>query len=164
MSDPNPQSEPLRKQAWDYFELHSGQRLTTFNFYIVIASVITTALFSTFQKDYKVPLLGIPLGLLLSFISYIFWKVDTRNRQLIKGAEEALKFFEDTAEFEDKDGTPHVAKIFKHEEYKTNLRRGDRATFPWKKHYSYSNSFNRVFIAFALVGLIGALISAMKLL
>jgi len=85
MSDPHLPDEAIRKQAWDCFQMHSSQRLTTFNFYIVISSVITTALISTFQKDYKVPLLGIPIGLLLSFFSFIFWKLDSRNRSLLKG-------------------------------------------------------------------------------
>ena len=148
--------------AWDYFQMHSTQRLTTFNFYIVISSVIVTALFSTFQKDYRVPYLGILLGLLLSFFSFIFWKVDTRNKQLIKGAEDALKFFESTAELEDNNNEPHVAKIFQHEEYVTGKRKEQKSMLPWKKHYSYSNSFNRVFLAFAAIGLISAAIAAIK--
>ena len=41
----------LRKQAWDYFVLHAGQRLTVFNFYIVISSVTATAYFSSFKID-----------------------------------------------------------------------------------------------------------------
>jgi hypothetical protein len=157
-------NESSRKQAWDYFQMHSSQRLTTFNFYIVISSVITTALFSTFQKDYKVPVLGIPLGLLLLLFSYVFWKVDLRNRQLIKGAEAALKYFESTSGLEDKEGEPHVAKIFQHEEYATQKRKSGSSMLPWKSYYSYSNSFNRIFLGFAAVGLLGAVIAAIRFL
>lgn len=164
MSDPSISMEAARKQSWDYFQMHSSQRLTTFNFYIVISSVVTTALFSTFQKDYKVPVLGIPLGLLLMLFSYIFWKVDQRNKQLIKGAEDALKYFESTWELEDKEGSPHVAKIFQHEEFETNKRKEKRSILPWKRYYSYSNSFNMVFIGFAVVGLVGIVITTIRFL
>jgi hypothetical protein len=163
MSDPVIHNDPLRKQAWDYFQMHASQRLTTFNFYIVISSVITTGLFSTFQKDYKATYLGTMLGLLLCFFSFIFWKVDIRNKQLIKGAEEALKFFESTTVLQDKDGEPHIAKIFQHEEYATKRRRERKSILLWKNYYSYSNSFNKVFLAFAIIGLIGALLSAIKI-
>jgi hypothetical protein len=164
MSDSSVQMEAARKQAWDYFQMHASQRLTTFNFYIVISSVVTTALFSTFQKDYKVPVLGIPLGFLLILFSYIFWKVDQRNKQLIKSAEAALKYFESTWELEDEEGIPHVAKIFQHEESATNRRKETRSVLPWKSHYSYSNSFNRIFLGFAIVGLIGVVIATIRFL
>lgn len=163
MSDPHLTNETLRKQAWDYFQMHSSQRLTTFNFYIVISSVITTALFSTFQKDYKVPLLGVPLGLMLSFFSFIFWKLDSRNKQLIKGAEAALKYFESTSGIKDSEDGPHIAKVFQHEEWVSEQRKGKRSILPWKSYYSYSRSFNKVFFAFAVIGLIGATIAAMRL-
>ncbi len=162
MSKNDSVDEPLRKQAWDYFHMHSGQRLTTFNFYIVISSVITTGLVATFQKDYQLPRLGIALGLLLSFFSFIFWKVDSRNRQLIKGAEEALIFFEKASGFEDTNGVPHVAKIFLREGYGTSQRRAGKSTLPWKKHYSYTTSLNLVFLAFALIGLLGGIIAACR--
>jgi hypothetical protein len=164
MGDSKDTSEALRKQAWDYFQMHSSQRLTTFNFYIVISSVIATALFSTFQKDYKVPVLGIPVGLLLVLFSYIFWKLDQRNRQLIKGAEAALKYFESTSTLEDNEGESHVAKIFQHEEYATLKRKANSSIYPWKSYYSYSKSFNRIFLGFAIVGLLGAVAAAIKFL
>lgn len=160
----NDSNDALRKQAWDYFQMHSGQRLTTFNFYVVISSVIATALFSTFQKDYKVPVLGLPLGVLLVLFSYIFWKIDLRNRQLIKGAEAALKYFESTTVLADNEEEPHVAKIFLHEEYVTTKRKASTSTYPWNSYYSYSNSFNRVFLWFAALGLVGAGISTLRFL
>lgn len=164
MGDSSTSREAARKQAWDYFQMHSSQRLTTFNFYIVISSVVTTALFSTFQKDYKVPVLGIPLGLLLILFSYIFWKLDLRNKQLIKGAEAALKYFESTWAFEDKESEPHIAKIFQHEEFATQKRKDSNSALPWKSYYSYSKSFNIIFLGFAVVGLVGIVIATIRFL
>ena len=80
----------LRQQAWDYFEMHGNQRLTTFNFYIVISSVVATALFTVLTSS--APRIGWLLGGLLVFFSFIFWKLDSRNAELIKGAEAALKY------------------------------------------------------------------------
>ena len=156
--------ETLRKQAWDYFQMHSGQRLTTFNFYIVISSVITTAFFATLQKEYQVPQLGIALGFLLVFFSFVFWRVDIRNRQLIKGAESALKFFERTSELEDTNSEPHIAKIFLREEYETRLKRGNISLGLLEKHYSYSDSFNMVFLAFGAIGVLGVVITSIRAL
>jgi len=61
------------KRAWDYFELHANQRLTTFNFYVVISSLVTTGLLATFEKQYRTPYLGIGLGVLLTLLSFVFW-------------------------------------------------------------------------------------------
>ena len=47
--------EELRKQAWDYFQLQAGQRLTTFNFYIAISSLLTTGLATSFKADIGLP-------------------------------------------------------------------------------------------------------------
>ncbi len=81
MEEPVIPEDALRKQAWDYFAMHSNQRLTTFNFYIIISSVIMSALFTTLQDNYQVPRVGLALGVLLSFFSFIFWTVDNRNKQ-----------------------------------------------------------------------------------
>src|SRR5262245_54786828 len=113
-------NEILHKQSWDYFQLHSQQRLTTFNFYLIISSVITSALFATFYKDYKIPHLGILMGFLSSFFSFVFWKIDVRNRQLINTAITALIFFESTSELKDHVDEPHIGKVFMREEYETN--------------------------------------------
>ena len=80
----------LRQQAWDYFEMHGNQRLTTFNFYILISSVVATALFTVLTSS--APRIGWLPGGLLIFFSFVFYKLDSRNAELIKGAEAALKY------------------------------------------------------------------------
>lgn len=119
MSDSVTIEDPLRKQAWDYFHLHSAQRLTTFNFYLGLSTATTATLFLTFQKDYRVPSVGIVLSLLLLIFSFVFWKLDGRNRELIKLSEEALKFFEEKSGLPDEDGKPHKAKLFLREAHIT---------------------------------------------
>jgi hypothetical protein len=154
-TDSNIPIETLRKQAWDYFQLHASQRLTTFNFYIVLSSVITTGLVSTFQKDYKLPYAGIVLGFLLSLFSFIFWKLDSRNKELIKHAEAALRSFETKAQLEDVEGIPDEMKIFSREKYFTDKSKKNNSWWPSRRHLSYSSCFGGVFLCFGLVGIIG---------
>ncbi|HYJ92297.1 MAG TPA: hypothetical protein VEV84_13385 [Pyrinomonadaceae bacterium] len=80
----------FRQQAWDYFAIHASQRLTTFNFYLVIATLLTTGILASFQKQYEIRFAGIVLGLLLLIFSFVFWKLDQRNKHLIRHAEKAL--------------------------------------------------------------------------
>jgi hypothetical protein len=153
----------LRKQAWDFFQMQAGQRLTTFNFYIAIASLLSTGLAASFKFDVDIPLVGVVLGLFLVFFSFIFWKLDQRNRALIKGAERTLMHFEGRSGLPDVDGMPHVAKRFTFEHAETQAKRARRSWRCWRSEYSYYECFKAVFGAFAIVGLAGALLSVLRL-
>jgi hypothetical protein len=147
----------LRKQAWDYFAAHASQRMAIFNFYIVISSVTTTTYFATFKTDSNLQSARWVLALLLCFFSFIFWKLDGRNKTLIKNAEAALRYFEQN------EAGDVVTKVFTNEEAETDKKwecvQGWRWLCIWRWHLSYSHCFNSVFIIFALVGL-GGLIAA----
>lgn len=148
-------NDELRKQAWDFFQMQAGQRLATFNFYIAISSLLSTGLVATFKQEVDLPYVGIAFGLLLILFSFIFWKLDQRNSDLIKGAESALKFFERQNLLEDADGVPHVAKRFTREEFDTHKKKNQHRWQFWKKHYSYSQCFNYVFLIFGCGGFVG---------
>ncbi len=152
----DPAQDILRKQAWDYFELDAGQRLTTFNFYIVISAVTATALFATFQKDYRIPRVGILLGFLLALFSFVFWKLDSRNKDLIKRAEAALRFFESTSPPGDAEDGPHITKVSSREKYDTDQKKKGGGVLGLKRPLSYSDCFNIVLLAFGLLGVGGA--------
>ena len=117
----------IRKYIWDYFQLHAQQRLTTFNFYIVLSTLITTGLFSTFQKEFVLVPVGMVLGFLLVCLSFIFWKLDKRNSGLIKHAENALKFLEQKSRLEDTDVESPSLRIFTEEASNTERIRTNRA-------------------------------------
>jgi len=151
--------EDLHKQAWDYFHMHADQRLTTFNFFIVLSSVITTALIASLRGESEVPFLGVLFGLLLTLFSFVFWKLDSRNKQLIKAAEAALKFFESLVELEDTEDEPHVARLFLREEYDTRRIRRRKSILFWRNFFSYSDCFKMVFVSFCLIGVLGMVIS-----
>lgn len=82
----------LRVYAWNYFSLHATQRLTTFNFYLVISTLLLAGLGAAFKKDYGNHGMAIPIGVVISIISIVFHKLDERNRMLVDNAERALRF------------------------------------------------------------------------
>ena len=128
------EEEGLRKQAWDFFQMQAGQRLTTFNFYIALSSLLSTGLATCFKSDINMPYLGITFGFLLMFFSFIFWKLDERNSDLIKGAEETLKFFERQVDIADVDAMPHIAMRFVREEFETSQKKANRTWCFWRNH------------------------------
>jgi len=80
----------LREQAWSYFVIHAEQRLKTFHFYLIFSTLIAGGVV-TLLKNEESCLKGVAtVSFLLPFISFIFWKLDIRNKQFIKHAEEAM--------------------------------------------------------------------------
>jgi len=134
----------LRKQAWDYFTTHASQRISTFNFYIVLASLVLTTYFSSFKADSNLQSAQLALAVLLVCFSFIFWKLDKRNRKLIKNAEAAL------IHFESNEGTADpITRIFTLEPM--NLKSPVKTIL--KRDLSYSDCFNLVFLGFASIGM-----------
>jgi hypothetical protein len=41
-----------RDYAWSYFQLHANQRMTSFNFFVVIAALLTTGLARSLENDF----------------------------------------------------------------------------------------------------------------
>lgn len=155
--------DELRKQAWDFFQMQASQRLTTFNFYIAISSVLSTGLAASFRPDINIPHLSEVLGLLLVVFSFVFFKLDERNRDLIKGAEDTLKYFESKANIDmTASDIPHVARRFTREEYDTKAKKNQRSWRFWRNNYSYSECFRMVFLSFGGTGLIGTVYSLFR--
>ena len=147
--------DELRKQAWDFFQTQASQRLTTFNFYLVLSSLLSTGFIATSRPEFDMPHLSVTFGFLLVLFSFIFWKLDQRNRGLIKGAEETLKFFEKNSNFQDIEGIPHIAKRFVREEFYTNQKKANRSWCIWRNQYTYSECFRAVFMIFGTAGFAG---------
>ena len=59
-----------------------------------------------------------PLGFLLSILGLIFWKLDQRNRRLVKNGEAALAFLDSQHDLAQQNGAPHVLKIFELAEFR----------------------------------------------
>lgn len=142
----------LREYAWNYFSLHADQRLRAFHFYVLLSAVIVGALL-TVIKEAQDPRLGCPLAFGLAFLSFVFWKLDLRNKELVRHGEEALKSLETDALPTGETGALHPLAIFLREETATQgRRRGLRAFLVGP--LSYSESFNLVFAVFGVSGLV----------
>lgn len=153
----------LREQAWNFFQMQAGQRLMTFNYYVLISSLLCTGLASSFKDDPNNSYLGASFGFLLILFSFVFWKLDCRNNDLIKGSEEALKFFERSSDLQDTDGMPHIVKRFSREEFITLQKRQTRTWKLWRNSFTYSECFGFVFAIFSIVGLLGFICSIFRL-
>lgn len=84
--------EPPAGRALDYgfrwFEYHAKQRITTFNFYLIIYSGLAAA-FAFLLKE-RIAAGSILVSLLMLLMSILFWQLDIRNRQLIEIGEEIV--------------------------------------------------------------------------
>lgn len=93
MSDDGSSIEIIEvEHAWKYFELHSKQRMTLFNYFVATSGLIVAAIGASAQTRYTV-VLG-ALGILLTTVSWIFWKLDQRMSFLVKHAEKKYHIIE----------------------------------------------------------------------
>ena len=84
------------EHCWRYFQLHSQQRMTVFNFYLVICGLTAAGIGFSFQQGENYKYMASLLGIFLTFTSVIFFKLDQRVSLLIKNSESALVSIEST--------------------------------------------------------------------
>ena len=148
----------LRDYAWSYFALHAEQRLKTFHFYLIVATLIAGGVVALAKDASRCGGAAAIMALLLPFLSLVFWKLDERNKQLIRHGEEALKLIEKESGLEDNGEQPHRLKLFLHEEYVTAQRPRLPHWPPWSAHFSYSTCFRAVFLVFGICGFVSGVI------
>lgn len=83
------------EHAWKYFEIHTQQRMTVFNFYIAIIGLLAAGSGVCLQQGGKYAYFAAVLGAFIIFMSFIFFKLDERVSSLIKNSEGALQELED---------------------------------------------------------------------
>jgi len=147
-------AEYLRQQAWDYFALHAQQRLTTVRFYLIVAAALTAASIASLGGNFEFPGLGQVAGSLLSILSFAFWRLDLRNRELIKAAEAALRSFEVSGRADECTREPPVAWLFTREYRQSEKRKQEGSWKSWVPLRSYSHVFNLLFASFFAVGIL----------
>lgn len=156
-SKPTPVDEPFRDYAISHFELHAGQRLQAFQFYVTLSTALIGGFLLLLRYDKGHKWMSI-LGLVLAFLSFVFWKLDERTRQLVKRSEEALKFLDEQYELPDIDGAPHPLRLFSRDDYFTD----NAKVFPlWSGQFSYTRCFRWVFTVFACLGVSVAFVVAL---
>lgn len=139
----------MRSHAWQYFALHAGQRISMFNFFLVLTGLLGAGLAACIQGDGIVRAAGPALGLFLTVVAFVFYKLDQRTSFFVKHAEAALSKLE--AEF----SVPE-ARLFTQEVDATAAR---SLSPQFRRMWTYSKSFKFVFVVTASVGLAGATLS-----
>lgn len=135
--NPQPMDKAL-DHAWRYFALHAQQRMSVFNFFIVLSGILATGIGAGFQAGKSMAFVVMTLGLLLALLSFVFYRMDRRGSELVKRAEDALIEGENTC-------MPIFARIVAKER-----KHRDPTELP--KTWTFGNSFRIVFVAMGFVG------------
>ena len=143
------------EHAWRYFQLHAAQRITVFNYFLIISGVGASGLAATLQGSQRFSSLGIALGLLLILVSFVFWKLDQRTAFLITRAEIVLIEIEKS--FPNK-----KFQIFNLEFELTRAESNNKNR--WLRIWSYGKSFRLIFTMMSFFGFGGTVLSGAKFL
>lgn len=135
------------EHAWRYFALHAAQRTTVFNFFVASAGLALTGLAWTLADGSKKWPLGAAAGLGAAALSFIFWRLDQRNGQLVKNAEDAMVALES--------GLLPAAAVTTAERRLPNNAGWTATSTPW----TFGRSFRLLFAAVALLGIVGGAIT-----
>jgi hypothetical protein len=146
--------EIFRTYAWAYFSFHADQRMKTFNFFLIVSGLVAGGIV-TLLRDGGNPWIVAPLGLALSMLCLLFWRLDQRNHVLVRNGEAALKFLDSQHDLPLSDGTPHVLCIFERDDFN---RRGESRSLFRKGYFSYSQVIRCVYGLFACLGLFFAVV------
>jgi hypothetical protein len=73
--------------AWNWFALHAGQRMQSFNFFLV-ATAFLVAAYATVLRDHRE--VAAAIGVLGAWISFWFNRLEQRTKQLVRAGEAAL--------------------------------------------------------------------------
>lgn len=146
-------SDLSHEHAWNYFELHSNQRMTLFNFFSAFSGVVIAAIAATFQAEAKFALIGIALGLLLVLVSFISWKLDQRMSMLVKHAERLL-IQQETADLTKAKLFASEAEMYDDAVSSSNI---------WSRPWTIGGSFRLLFLMIGIVGGLSAMFSTLRL-
>ncbi len=144
---------------WNYFQIHSQQRMSIFNFYIVI----TIAMFSSFGffLSEHVYIFGCLISILIIAVNFSFFKLDERTSFMLKEVEEKLREWE-------LNNIDEAYRIFNDEEINFKACRS-RSTYyiDFEKNYTYGEIFRftfRVFTYLSIGCFVFSLLASMSLI
>lgn len=156
MSDQLESREPGTKEmlehAWRYFALHAAQRLSLFNFFVVISLSASAGIAACIQRGGLFHLAGVGLGAFLALASFVFWKLDQRTAFLVRHGEAAI------AELEATLTVPRARLVYSEPERFAPHARG----FFLFRMWTYGTSFRLVFIVMGVVGVLGGTMALVR--
>jgi uncharacterized membrane protein len=146
--------------AFKYFIQHAQQRVQHFNYFIIYSSLLTTGAITCLQPNIKAYSLGIGIGLIQLFVSFVFNKLDDRNRFLIKHAENIIKNIEKQTI-----GTNHnFYPLFTLEENLTNKLAQLKKKNIISRPISHKTAYSSIYLVFGIIGFIYFIISVFSLM
>lgn len=94
-NDPFQPPDKALDHAWRYFALHAQQRISVFNFFVVLSGILATGIGAGVQAGKPMAPVVAILGALLALFSFVFYRLDERGSELVKLAEDSLASSED---------------------------------------------------------------------
>src|SRR4030095_9126577 len=73
--------------AWGWFTVHAAQRLQSFNFFLIATAFLVAAYATVLEKHSGVTAIAATFG---AWITFWFYRMERRTRQLVNAAEDAL--------------------------------------------------------------------------
>jgi hypothetical protein len=150
------QKQRLRNYAWGYFAIHAEQRMKTFHFYLILSTALISGFILGMTRiDNDKLLILAPIGFLLTLVSFLFFKLDNRNKQLVRNGEYALNFLDELEDLMEEGEQPHILKIFAYDDWKLAQDEGkiERKKIKALSLSSYSQIFSMIFWAFGILGI-----------
>jgi len=141
-------SDQAVEHAWKYFELHSNQRTTLFNYFLFIMAGLGAALGAIFQASNKFSYIGIFISIFIVLVSIIFWKLDDRTSFLIKQSEQVFQRLERNSSVD--------IGIFCNED--ANLEKANKNRNFLNKIITYGKLFRLTFLITGIIGVLGIIL------
>lgn len=135
--------------AWKYFQQHAQQRIAYFNFFVVFSTILTTGFVTTNQKSFEQHYLGIGVGVIQTFLSLMFYKIEERNRFLIKHSENIIKSIENKYESL---GMNSYRLFTMEDEISNQIKTNQKKTFFAFRQITHGFSAKTLYFFFILIG------------
>jgi len=141
--------------AWKYFQQHAEQRIKYFNFFVLFSSLLVTAFVASLEKEFAYPVIGIVVGILQICVTFVFWKIDERNKFLTRIGEDAIKEIEKNYPVGESGEGPIATQIFTLEQQRTDkLRDSEKQKCFLFRQMSHSKCYLLIYTLFGIVGVL----------
>lgn len=147
-NDPLQSPEKAMDHAWRYFALHAQQRMSVFNFFVVLSGILATGICAGLQVGKPTAPVTAILGALLALFASVFQRLDKRGAHLVKLAEDALAAGEVTC-------MPPYARVVAFERTPTS----EAGEGSW----TFGTSFRFIFRTMGAVGFAACLLSIYRM-
>lgn len=144
--------ESMRRYVWGYFKAYAEARLSTFRFYLIFCTILMAGIATIIGTNNKFFIIF--LAILLSFLSFIYWKVDIRHKDLIDHSIEALEYIEKKIPLPNNDEEASVLRLFNSEAERSKSYLRFPKHIGVHSYFTYSTCVNIVFLVLGISGIV----------